>query len=133
MCQGYCYSKYNTLMHFLNLMKCYWLNPDLNSIQAFGKDVRTLLVVSCQKIFFEPGHNYYHYGPVLTGSSGSNSGSTGYGFYGGGASYNATNDMDLAVSSNTKELPPSVSKDRTENTEAGFVFFCSTGFQPRLI
>ena len=37
----------------------------MNSLQVFGKDVRTLLFVSCcQKIFFDPGHTYYHYGCV---------------------------------------------------------------------
>ena len=61
---GYTYSKYNTLMHFLNVVECYWQNPDLNSIQVFGKDIRALLAISCQKIFFEEGHKYYHYGPV---------------------------------------------------------------------
>ena len=61
---GYTYSKYNTLMHFLNVAECYWHNPDLNCIQVFGKDIRALLAVSCQKIFFEDGHNYYHYGPI---------------------------------------------------------------------
>ena len=54
---GYTYSKYNTLMHFLNVAECYWANPDLNSIQVFGKDIRTILTVSCQKIFFEQGIN----------------------------------------------------------------------------
>jgi len=31
---GFTYSKYNTLMHFLNVMQCYWHNPDLNNIQV---------------------------------------------------------------------------------------------------
>ena len=31
---GFTYSKYNTLMHFLNVVECYWHNPDLTSIQA---------------------------------------------------------------------------------------------------
>lgn len=66
---GYTYSKYNTLMHFLNVMECYWQNPDINSIQIFGKDIRTLLTVSCQKMFFHEGHTYYHYGPITTESS----------------------------------------------------------------
>ena len=61
---GLTYSKYNTLMHYLNVMECYWQNPDINSIQVFGKDIRALLATSCQKIFFEQGHNYYHYGPI---------------------------------------------------------------------
>ena len=34
---GYTYSKYNTLMHFLNVVEAYWHNPDLNNIQIFGK------------------------------------------------------------------------------------------------
>ena len=50
---GFTYSKYNTLMHFLNVAECYWQNPDLNSIQVFGKDIRALLAISCQKVFFE--------------------------------------------------------------------------------
>jgi hypothetical protein len=40
--QGFTYSKYNTLMHFLNVTECYWHNPDLNSIGVFGKDVRAV-------------------------------------------------------------------------------------------
>ena len=44
------------------------------------------------------------------------SNSSGYGFYGNRPA-GATCDMDLAVSSSTKELPPSVSKDKTDNTE----------------
>lgn len=62
---GFTYSKYNTLMHFLNVAECYWANPDVNNIQLFGKDVRTLLSISCQKIFFDPGHcGSYYYGPL---------------------------------------------------------------------
>ena len=107
--QGFCYSKYNSLMHFLNVVQCYWLNPDLNSIQVFGKDIRTLLVVSCQKIFFEPGHNYYHYGPIAIESNASSY----YSFSNG--SNNC--DMDLHVSSSGKELPPSVSNSKATKTE----------------
>jgi hypothetical protein len=51
---GFTYSKYNTLMHFLNVAECYWHNPDLNSIQVFGKDIRAVLVVSCQKSAHAP-------------------------------------------------------------------------------
>jgi len=62
---GFTYSKYNTLMHFLNVAGCYWANPDVNNIQLFGKDVRTLLSISCQKIFFDPSHcGSYYYGPL---------------------------------------------------------------------
>jgi len=43
----------------------YWHNPDLNGVQLFGKDVRALLALSCQKLFYEEGHpGYYHYGPL---------------------------------------------------------------------
>ena len=35
---GVTYSKYNTLMHFLNVAQAYWHNPDVNSIQVFLKD-----------------------------------------------------------------------------------------------
>ena len=93
-------------MHFLNVVQNYWHNPDLNSIQVFGKDIRALLVVSCQKIFFEPGHTYYHYGPVLKGGFSSGASSSSF------SSTYSTCDMDLSVSNHTKELPASVSKDR---------------------
>jgi hypothetical protein len=61
---GFTYSKYNTLMHFLNVIQNYWHNPDLNHIQLFGKDIRTLLALSTQKLFFDEGNSYYHYGPL---------------------------------------------------------------------
>ena len=61
---GYTYSKYNTLMHFLNVVECYWSNPDLNSVQVLGKDIRALIALSTQKLFFEAGQDYYHYGPM---------------------------------------------------------------------
>ena len=92
---GITYSKYNTLMHFLNVSECYWQNPDLNAIQVFGKDIRALLAISCQKIFFEQGHSYYHYGPIEMPSA-------GYG----------RNDMDLQVAASTGEAPPSVSREK---------------------
>eukprot|EP00937_MAST-01D_sp_MAST-1D-sp2_P002830 g2830.t1 len=61
---GFTYTKYNTLMHFLSVVEAYWHNPDLNNIQVFGKDIRTLLVLSSQKLFFDEGApGYYHYGP----------------------------------------------------------------------
>jgi hypothetical protein len=31
---GYTYSKYNTLMHYLNVLEAYWHNPDVNNIQV---------------------------------------------------------------------------------------------------
>jgi len=67
---GFTYSKYNSLMHFLNVVQSYWFNPDINSIQIFGKDIRTLLTVICQKIFFESKHSYYNYGPIEISKSG---------------------------------------------------------------
>ena len=39
-------------MHFLSVAENYWNNPDLSNIQVFGKDIRTLLAVSCQKVCF---------------------------------------------------------------------------------
>ena len=47
---GYTYSKYNTLMHFLSVVENYWNNPDLSNVQVFGKDIRVLLAISCQKV-----------------------------------------------------------------------------------
>ena len=90
---GFTYSKYNTLMHFLNVMDCYWQNPDLNNIQLFGKDIRALLAISCQKIFFEEGHNsgYYYYGVLEQGSQ--------------------RGEMDLAVASSVGHVIPGVSRD----------------------
>ena len=32
--QGLTYSKYNTLMHFLNVVEMYWANPDLSATQV---------------------------------------------------------------------------------------------------
>ena len=95
--QGFTYSKYNTLMHFLNVTDAYWRNPDLNGIQVFGKDIRALLAISCEKIFFEDNHSgYYHYGPIEKGDFG-------------------RRGMDLQVSVPTGEVPPSVSKESRGN------------------
>ena len=64
--QGFAYSKYNTLMHFLNVCENYWRNPDLSGLQLLGKDVRALLALTSQKLFVDDAHgaNYYHYGPI---------------------------------------------------------------------
>ena len=73
--------------------RCYWLNPDLTNIQVFGKDIRALLAISCQKIFFEEGHTYYHYGPFeLQNFRGST--------------------LDLAVATNVGTVDPGVSAER---------------------
>jgi hypothetical protein len=95
--QGFTYSKYNTLMHFLNTVECYWHNPDLGNIQVFGKDIRALLAISCQKIFFDPSHpsGYYHYGPMETN-----------------ASYNRK-EMDLTVGSSIETVIPSVCQSKS--------------------
>ena len=93
---GYTYSKYNTLMHFLNVIECYWFNPDINSIQIFGKDIRTLLSVSCQKIFFEEGHTFYHYGPIELSSQ-------------------YRQEMDLQLGNTLGEAAPSVSREKRQD------------------
>lgn len=61
---GVTYSRYNILLHFLNVVDHYWDNPDINAIQLFGKDVRTILVLVCQKMVFSE-HDYYHYGATI--------------------------------------------------------------------
>ena len=50
---GYVYSRYNTLMHFLNVVEGYWNNPDLSNVVLFRKDMRGLLVVLYQKMLFK--------------------------------------------------------------------------------
>ena len=92
---GFTYTKYNTLMHFLNVVECYWQNPDLNNIQVFGKDIRALLAVCCQKIFFEGGHSFYHYGPMELSS-------------------HIGDMMDLSVATSLGHVVPGVSKARKE-------------------
>lgn len=98
---GYTYSKYNTLMHFLNVVSSYWQNPDLSNIQVFGKDIRTLLAVSCQKIFFDEGRHcgYYHYGPFEAQDSFGNGG------------------LDLAVGAETLLITPSVARKKRKSRE----------------
>ncbi len=90
---GYTYSKYNTLMHFLNVVECYWLNPDLSNVQVFGKDIRALLATSCQKIFFHKGHpGYYYYGPLEDSGN------------------SCRSILDLAVGSSSGTMVPTVSR-----------------------
>lgn len=91
--QGFTYSKYNTLMHFLNVVETYWHNPDLNSIAVLGKDIRALLVLSCQKLFFEESHagGFYHYGPLWTRTN------------------RLGDELDLAVAQSLGGVTPSVS------------------------
>ena len=93
----YTYSKYNTLMHFLTVAQHYWHNPDLNAIQLFGKDIRAVLGVACQKVFFDDTHSggWYHYGPFEMQRAG---------YYG---------NTDLQVGVTTGEAPPYVSRDKS--------------------
>lgn len=96
---GYTYSKYNTLMHFLNVAQSYWRNPDLSNISIFGKDIRTLLAISSQKIFFEDHHSgFYHYGNFEIASS---------------SYYSRSVDMDLAVAQRSDRAAASVSCQRS--------------------
>lgn len=73
----------------------------MSNIQVFGKDIRALLAISCQKIFFEDRHcGYYHYGPFEASS---------------GGSYYSRMDMDLAVASSVGDAVPGVSKQKRSN------------------
>uniref|UniRef100_A0A7S1C0Z4 Uncharacterized protein n=1 Tax=Corethron hystrix TaxID=216773 RepID=A0A7S1C0Z4_9STRA len=96
--QGHAYSKYNTLMHFLNVVKTYWRNPDLGNVALCGKDVRTLLALASQKIFFAPNHQgWYHYGPFEHAAGGG-------GYY---SSYGTSRgELDLAVASSLRNAAP---------------------------
>ena len=95
---GYTYTKYNTLMHFLNVTESYWHNPDLNAIAVFGKDIRALLAIACQKVFFDEGHSYYHYGPLEVSSG-------GYGRL----------ETDLQVASSAGGVSPYVTREKRGN------------------
>jgi hypothetical protein len=96
---GYTYSKYNTLMHFLNVVQSYWKNPDLSNISLFGKDIRSLLCFSSQKIFFQEDHcGSYHYGPLESATHG------GY--------YSSRTSLDLAVATSSRHAAASVSRPK---------------------
>jgi len=84
---GFAWSKYNRPFHFLSVVEAYWRNPDLTGLQLFGKDVRSLLAISCQKLFDDASHTAYAYGPVEV---------------------NARGDLDLAVAADGKDLAPGV-------------------------
>jgi len=95
---GYTFSKYNTLMHFLNVLQSYWRNPDLSNISLFGKDIRSLLVVCSQKIFFEDQHcGFYHYGPFESTSHGG---------------YSSRTTLDLAVATSARHAAAGVSRQK---------------------
>lgn len=94
---GYTYSRHNTLLHFLNVVREYWLNPDLNAIQIVGKDIRALIATAaCQKIVFDEGHpvGYYNYGVLEP--------STRWG------------SSDLAVASTPGHCVPTVSEEDSD-------------------
>ena len=101
--RGYTFTKYNTLMHFLNVAEAYWSNPDVNNIQVFGKDIRTLLAITCQKIFFNPRHcGYYYYGPLeLRG--------------------NYSVELDLALGSATGNAGPQVSMTHGGRNDSNYL------------
>ncbi len=65
--------------------------------QVFGKDIRALLAISCQKVFFEEGHSFYHYGPLEIQST------------------HRVGEMDLHVSSCIGEALPYVSREKRAN------------------
>jgi hypothetical protein len=112
---GFTYSKYNTLMHLLNVVERYWQNPDLNNIHVLGKDIRALLTISCQKVFFEKGHDFYHYGPIEIPVT--NGYSSGYG-YSHSSIQQKVSDMDLAVSCGLNDILPGVSREKRSNVSA---------------
>ena len=89
----------NTLMHFLNVVQSYWRNPDLSNIALFGKDIRALLAISSQKIFFDDEHcGSYHYGPLETATR--------------GGSYSSRTSLDLAVATPARHAAAGVSRQR---------------------
>jgi len=89
----------NTLIHFVNVMQSYWRNPDLSNISLFGKDIRALLAISSQKIFFDNDHDgFYHYGPLETATRG------GY--------YSSRTTLELAVATPARHAAAGVSRQR---------------------
>jgi hypothetical protein len=66
--------------------------------KVFGKDIRALLAICSQKVFFEPNHSgYYHYGPIEMSS---------------GNTYRTDSSLDLAVGSSVGDVLPGVSRDK---------------------
>ena len=84
-------------------MQSYWRNPDLSNITLFGKDIRALLAISSQKIFFDDKHDgFYHYGPLETAMSG------GY--------HSSSISLELAVATPARHAAASVSRQRKNDT-----------------
>jgi len=80
-------------------MQSYWRNPDLSNISLFGKDIRALLAISSQKIFFDNDHDgFYHYGPLETATRG------GY--------YSSRTTLELAVATPARHAAAGVSRQR---------------------
>ena len=80
-------------------MQSYWRNPDLSNISLFGKDIRALLAISSQKIFFDNDHDgFYHYGPLETATRG------GY--------YSSRTSLELAVATPARHAAAGVSRQR---------------------
>ena len=96
--------KDNTLMHFVNVMQSYWRNPDLSNVALFGKDIRALLAISSQKIFFDDDHDsFYHYGPLETTMRG--------GYYS-----SSRTSLELTVATPSRYAAAGVSRQRKNDT-----------------
>lgn len=111
---GYTYTRYNTLLHYLNVLQCYWRNPDISNVQLFGKDIRVLLCIVSQKIFFSNKHSdFYHYGPIEPNRMGNNSYRS-----------NTVEDLDLAVAQNIDHIIPSVSQHMAGGKKVCSIILC---------
>ena len=68
--QGFAWTKYNRPLHFLSVVERYSAESDLTGLQLFGKDVRSLLAISCQKLVDDASHSSYAYGPIQMNTHG---------------------------------------------------------------
>ena len=92
-------------------MQFYWRNPDLSNIALFGKDIRALLAISSQKIFFDDHHDsFYHYGPLETSLRG--------GYYGSRTS------LELTVATPSRYAAAGVSRQRKNDTNHLIITDC---------
>ena len=66
--------------------------------------VRQVLAIACQKVFFEEGHDFYHYGPIESP----------------GVGYRAA-ELDLQVASSGGGAPASVSREKRGNKHSVIV------------
>ena len=90
---GFAWTKYNRPLHFLSVVERYWRNPDLTGLQLFGKDVRSLLAISCQKLVDDSSHSSYAYGPIQMTTHG---------------------DLDLAVAADHSQVTPGCTSGRSD-------------------